>query len=247
MTSSRRGGWALPVAIVIVLHLGVALVPLHFSELESSEPPPIRLNLSMPEPVVEPLPEPVVEVPPERVVEPVPEPEQRPRRVEPKIARKPPIEPAPSPVKTDIAVPEVAEIAPAEEAVVEAEIPVEEEVEPVEVAEAAPEPVKVPPVVEKADMNRYGMGVFQAVNAEQRYPRMAERRRLEGTATVRVRIKKDGTLAGRPAIVESSQYDLLDEEVLRMVEIAAPFSPLPDGFHESEAELIIPVRFRLRG
>lgn len=94
-------------------------------------------------------------------------------------------------------------------------------------------------------MRGYGMGIFSAVKAEQQYPRAAARFRLEGTAKIRIRVNRDGSLADRPQIVTSTTHDLLDREALRMVEVAAPFAPLPDGFPEQTKEFVIPITFQL--
>jgi protein TonB len=70
--------------------------------------------------------------------------------------------------------------------------------------------------------------------------------RLEGTAVVRVLVRRDGSLAAPPRLVTSSRHGVLDTEALRMVEAAAPFAPLPDGYAQPSAEFVVPVRFALR-
>ena len=85
------------------------------------------------------------------------------------------------------------------------------------------------------------------VQSEKNYPRMAQRRGWEGTATVRIRVSRDGSLVDVPSVVESSAYDLLDDEALRMIESAAPFDAFPDHSKEDEQEFVIPIRFELRG
>jgi TonB family protein len=95
------------------------------------------------------------------------------------------------------------------------------------------------------DLQGYGRGVFAAVAAKQRYPRMALRRGLEGTATVRIRVNRDGSLASAPQIVSSTNHEILDQEALRMVQAAAPFLTLPAGFQSEVAEFLIPIQFRI--
>ncbi|MBA2664923.1 MAG: energy transducer TonB [Bradymonadaceae bacterium] len=231
-------GWALPLTIGVALHLGLGLVPVEFSGGPGTTPKSIQIALvnPMPEP---PAPEPLVPEQPaleETVAETVAtSPKARPRRARPaEVAQEPTRE------NTAIAAAEAAEPAPAEALAELAERPVEEAQAP----EPARQMASIEPV-EEIDMRGYGMGVFSAVNAEQQYPRAATRFRLEGTAMVRIRINRDGTLAERPQIVTSTNHELLDREVLRMVEVAAPFQRLPAGFNEQVAEFVVPIRFRL--
>ncbi len=79
-----------------------------------------------------------------------------------------------------------------------------------------------------------------------RYPSQAVRLRLEGTARVHVRINRDGSLAGPPRLEGSSRFRVLDLEALRVVEAAAPFSPLPPELSRESVEFVIPVSFSLR-
>jgi len=79
-----------------------------------------------------------------------------------------------------------------------------------------------------------------------RYPSQAVRLRLEGTARVHVRINRDGSLAGPPRLEGSSRFRVLDLEALRVVEAAAPFSPLPSELSRESVEFVIPVSFSLR-
>jgi TonB family protein len=70
---------------------------------------------------------------------------------------------------------------------------------------------------------------------------------MEGTALVWVRVNRDGSLAAPPRLEGSSRFRVLDAEALRMVEAAAPFSPLPPEPPWESAEFVIPVSFSLRG
>lgn len=257
--------WGWPLAVVVVFHLGLAAVPLHFSQASGEESPRINLTLS---PVVEEAP--VIE---ETVAaeEPPPPVEEPPPAVEPPpVVEPPPMvveEPVPqreSALAVVEEIPEVVEEVPEliEEEIeyVEAEEPVDEplterlaaldELLPIERSlERAPLPA---PVVderarEAVDWQGYGRAVMSAVHAEKRYPRMAARRGDEGDATVRIVIRRDGTLARAPELVDSTSHRSLDREVLRMVETAAPFESFPGMSDEDEQEFVIPVRFRLEG
>jgi TonB family protein len=83
------------------------------------------------------------------------------------------------------------------------------------------------------------------VTRQRRYPAQAVRLGMEGTALVRVRINRDGSLATPPRLEGSSRFRVLDAEALRMVEAAAPFAPLPAEPYRDSAEFVIPVSFSL--
>jgi protein TonB len=96
------------------------------------------------------------------------------------------------------------------------------------------------------DLSAYGQRLSSLVTSQRRYPPSAVRLRMEGTAVVRVHVRRDGSLATPPQLVTSSRYGVLDAEALRMVEAAAPFAPLPEGHAQPSAEFVVPVRFSLR-
>jgi TonB family protein len=97
-----------------------------------------------------------------------------------------------------------------------------------------------------AELRAYGERLSRHITRQRRYPAQAVRLGMEGTALVRVRINRDGSLGAPPRLEGSSRFRVLDAEALRMVEAAAPFSPLPAGLPRDSAELVIPVRFSLR-
>lgn len=249
-------GWAVPLIVVVAVHLGLAAIPLHFSTAHSQESPQVQIKLTPvtlpePEPISQSMEPPPAPAPPELTPPPEPSPvvAQAPkaRPVEPAVAV---VEEIREVVKEEV---EAAEVLPeaVEEPILE---PVEEEPSMVAKAEPLP-PLKEQPVdtaepapkAKPVDWQGYGRGILDSVNKEQRYPRMAARRGLEGTATVRIFIHRDGTLARQPDIVASTNHEILDREALRMVESAAPFEAFPHAAEEGEQEFVIPVRFRLKG
>jgi TonB family protein len=84
------------------------------------------------------------------------------------------------------------------------------------------------------------------VARQRRYPELAVRLRMQGTAHVHLRVRRDGSLVEPPRLVTSSGQEVLDAEALRMAEAAAPFEPLPGGASRTEAGFVIPVVFSLR-
>ncbi len=70
------------------------------------------------------------------------------------------------------------------------------------------------------------------------YPDEARRKKLSGSLLLSVGIKLDGSLYS-VKVGRSSGYPALDEAALRIVRLAAPFSPLPDGLKDKIDVLVI--------
>lgn len=96
-----------------------------------------------------------------------------------------------------------------------------------------------------AGLEAYARRLYQLVVRQRRYPASAARFGMEGTARVHLSVNRDGTLARAPRLERSSGHEVLDAEALRMIEAAAPFAPLPEGFARPAAEFVIPVDFSL--
>ncbi len=77
------------------------------------------------------------------------------------------------------------------------------------------------------------------------YPRMARRRRQEGTAVLYFVVGRDGIVLNYD-LRESSGYDVLDREVREMIERAQPLPKMPDSMQQASLELVLPVQFQLR-
>jgi len=61
------------------------------------------------------------------------------------------------------------------------------------------------------------------------YPEQAGKEGLEGTVKVRFTVERDGNVSAS-YLVESSEHDRLDENVIDAVARAAPYPPFPDRF-----------------
>lgn len=94
----------------------------------------------------------------------------------------------------------------------------------------------------KAELAAYGTELLTRISAQQRVTLQMQRLRLKGTATVTLRIARDGSLMSA-ALAESAGHALLDGEALRMVNVAAPFRPLPKSWTEASAQFSVPIRF----
>lgn len=249
MNLRRHAG---PAAIVVLVHLGLAALPVWLDQAASApqrtvlrvdfEPPPQpEEEPPTPEPEEEeeePPPQPEEEEPPEPDPEPRAEPRPKPQPQEPDPAPRP--EPVPAPRAPEPQAVPIPEPEPSPEPSPEATRP-----EP----PPRPRPAEPPPKPSgtgKADMRGYAKGVYRALQRHQRYPAAARRLGLEGRGAVKVRIDRQGRLVGVPAMHTSTGEAVLDKEALAMVTRAAPFDAPPSAFEKDVATLVIPVRFKLQ-
>jgi protein TonB len=68
------------------------------------------------------------------------------------------------------------------------------------------------------------------------YPEEAKRRRLYGNLILHVALRSDGSLED-VRVLRSSGFDVLDEAAVRIVELAAPYSPFPPGI-KAETDIL---------
>lgn len=76
------------------------------------------------------------------------------------------------------------------------------------------------------------------------YPEAARSQRLEGDVRVLVGVNKSGQLA-YVEVRKSSGYSVLDNAAKRIVQLAAPFEPLPDSSQADILEIIRTFRFEV--
>jgi len=76
------------------------------------------------------------------------------------------------------------------------------------------------------------------------YPDLARRRGLEGTASLRVAIRRDGSLISA-ALQAPSRHDVLDRAALALVHRAEPFPRMPSDLAGDRFEFVVPIRFHL--
>ena len=94
-------------------------------------------------------------------------------------------------------------------------------------------------------MFRYKDAIKQKIESHRRYPPSARKHKLEGNATVEFIVMSNGN-AHSVKLLESSGYNVLDEEALAMVNRAAPFPPIPAVFKLSEFRMEVTIVFDLR-
>lgn len=77
------------------------------------------------------------------------------------------------------------------------------------------------------------------------FPRARQLARDQGTSVVRVTVRLDGSIVGRPRVSRSSGYGDLDEAALNAVVASLPFAPIPLDLARGRAQLevTLPVAF----
>ena len=90
----------------------------------------------------------------------------------------------------------------------------------------------------------YAAQLAAQLNRYKHYPMAARRARQEGTVTLLLVIRPDGSIADF-SISESSGWDALDAAVLRMLERAQPLPPFPASMKEESFRVRLPVSFSL--
>lgn len=83
----------------------------------------------------------------------------------------------------------------------------------------------------------YFGSIKRAIEVVWQYPEMALRYGLQGKLLMEFSILGNGELA-RARIIRSSGSSLLDEEALRAVRIAAPFSPIPPWIAKEQLDIL---------
>ncbi len=94
-------------------------------------------------------------------------------------------------------------------------------------------------------MLRYQDMVKQKIESCRRYPSWAKKQGFEGSVYLAFTLLSDGN-ARDIEIVQSSGFDILDNEALSTVKRASPFLPIPKEFNCSRLKMEVAVVFRLK-
>jgi len=76
----------------------------------------------------------------------------------------------------------------------------------------------------------YFQRVKELIESVWRYPHEAGERGIQGALRLRFTILEDGSL-DNVMLINSSGYNILDDEAVRAVRVAAPYPPFPERFH----------------
>lgn len=176
---------------------------------------------------------------------PAPPPPLTPPKVPPPTTPPPPtLAPLPKPLPRPVTSRATAKAIPAVPP-----LPSRPEPKPKALAQPAPLPVPATPqpgVVGHHVSTDYKGLLEGKIRANLHYPRMARRQGREGTAIVRVRMKRDGSIES-VELVKSSGTRALDHEAQAVFDRIGQLPPLPQDFlpRASEFEFEVPITFKL--
>ena len=173
---------------------------------------------------------------PRVIPQPKPKPITKPKPIEkPKSIPKPIEEPVPEQVVDPVSEPIVEPII---EPVVE---PISESVETNE----------IPQIIEQAPtspnpqvVNNYSNLLRAHIAKHKKYPRIAQRRKMQGEVIIAIQIRGDGSLISKN-IQKSSGHSVLDKEGMNMMEKSKPFPVPPDTLKNSVTNVVVPIAFNL--
>lgn len=217
--------WAASAAAVLAVYAAAIAVLMTWT---SSAPPPITLPPAATMIDLAPLPpspQPVVAPPP-----PPPEIKPEPKRVVRPARVRPPPPPPPKAVQLPAPLP-VAVPAP-----------------PVAAAPPAPAPVTAPPVPAQPlpdVLSAFEARLIAHLERYKHYPQSARSRSQQGVVRLRFTMDRSGhVLSAR--IAQSSGVPALDDEVLTMIDRAAPLPSFPPEIPQAQLDLLLPISFSLR-
>ncbi|MGH7034762.1 MAG: energy transducer TonB family protein [Stellaceae bacterium] len=228
---ARGGGlrWSASLAIVLALHALVAVLLLNWhvalppaAAVQSVAMIDLQPLPAPPQPAIEP-PRPKVQPEIVKPVEPTPEPKPKPVvKPKPKPRPHPVVEhPVPVPIPAPAPVPS----APAPQA-------------------AAPLPPQTAPQPSNA-MPSFRDRLAAYLARYKRYPHAAQVRGEQGVVLVAFVLDRQGGVSGAH-IEHSSGHSLLDEEVLSLLQRAAPLPPIPLEIAGARLDITVPIAFTLR-
>ena len=103
---------------------------------------------------------------------------------------------------------------------------------------------KIDPLQEAKIIEDYGQLLAAHISQFKRYPRIAQRRGWEGELTLEVRLDKHANILNI-MILNKSNYDVLDQEAIKMIERSKPL-PKPTNLTSETFTVFIPIKFGLQ-
>ncbi|GHF14118.1 hypothetical protein GCM10017044_05260 [Kordiimonas sediminis] len=97
-------------------------------------------------------------------------------------------------------------------------------------------------VTAAGDMGSWQKAVIKKVQENQKYPRSAVSREIEGKAKVRISVGADGAITAHE-VVEATGETVLDREIPKLMERLNPLPALPEG--QTELTFVLPLNWSL--
>ena len=157
---------------------------------------------------------------------PKPKPIIKPKPI-PKPIPQPMVEPISEPIVEPISVPIVEPIT-----------------ESVEVTESAQINEQIPTSPNPQVVSNYSNLLRAHIAKHKKYPRIAQRRKMQGEVVIEIQIKGDGSLISKN-IQKSSGHKVLDKEGMNMMEKSKPFPVPPEAMKDSVTTVLVPIAFNL--
>ena len=168
------------------------------------------------------------------IIKPVIQPKPKPI-VKPKPKPIPIVEPVAEPIVEPVAEPIVEPVA---EPIVE---PVAEQAE---VNEAPQLSSQIPSSPNPQIVSNYSNLLRAHIAKHKKYPRIAQRRKMQGEVVIEIQIRGDGSLISKN-IQKSSGHKVLDKEGMSMMEKSKPFPVPPQALKDSVTTVVVPIAFNL--
>jgi len=157
---------------------------------------------------------------------PIPKPIIKPKPI-PKPIPQPIVEPISEPIEEPITEPIVEPIS-----------------ESVEVTESAQINEQIPTSPNPQVVSNYSNLLRAHIAKHKKYPRIAQRRKMQGEVVIEIQIKGDGSLISKN-IQKSSGHKVLDKEGMNMMEKSKPFPVPPEVMKDSVTTVLVPIAFNL--
>ena len=157
---------------------------------------------------------------------PIPKPIIKPKPI-PKPIPQPIVEPISEPIEEPITEPIVEPIS-----------------ESVEVTESAQINEQIPTSPNPQVVSNYSNLLRAHIAKHKKYPRIAQRRKMQGEVVIEIQIKGDGSLISKN-IQKSSGHKVLDKEGMNMMEKSKPFPVPPEAMKDSVTTVLVPIAFNL--
>ena len=93
-------------------------------------------------------------------------------------------------------------------------------------------------------VNNYSNLLRAHIAKHKKYPRIAQRRKMQGEVVIAIQIGGDGSLISKN-IQKSSGHKVLDKEGMNMMEKSKPFPVPPDTLKNSVTNVVVPIAFNL--
>jgi len=101
---------------------------------------------------------------------------------------------------------------------------------------------EVKPIFDEKAKESFIAGLYEMLNENKRYPKMAKRRKLEGVCEVSFTLNKDGRLKD-VFLKEECGHSILDKAALRVVSSIEFYKPIPDSVSLTSLRLNIPIKY----